>query len=56
MEGTDRRLMWHGMCLFILGLITGFVEERFANVRMGLAAHASGRRDERHVWVRSGPR
>jgi hydroxylaminobenzene mutase len=42
MEHTNRRLMWHGMCLFLLGLITGFAEQRFANVRMGLAAHLEG--------------
>ena len=42
MEGSGRRLMWHGMCLFLLGLLTGFVESRFANVRMGLAAHLEG--------------
>jgi hydroxylaminobenzene mutase len=41
-EGTDRRLMFHGMCLFTLGLITGFAEQHFANVRMGLAAHLEG--------------
>src|SRR5258707_1092709 len=42
MESANRRLMWHGMCLFLLGLLTGFVEQRFANVRMGLAAHLEG--------------
>jgi hydroxylaminobenzene mutase len=42
MEHTNRRLMWHGMCLFLLGLLTGFAEQRFANVRMGLAAHLEG--------------
>jgi hydroxylaminobenzene mutase len=42
MEGTNRRLMWHGMCLFLLGLLTGFAEPRFANMRMGLAAHLEG--------------
>jgi hydroxylaminobenzene mutase len=42
MDGANRRLMFHGMCLFILGLLTGFVEARFANVRMGLAAHLEG--------------
>jgi (hydroxyamino)benzene mutase len=41
-EDTQRRLMWHGMFLFLLGLLTGFVESRFANVRMGLAAHLEG--------------
>ena len=42
METTNRRLMWHGMLLFLLGLVTGFVEQRFTNVRMGLAAHLEG--------------
>ena len=42
MEGTSRRLMFHGMCLFMLGLLTGFAEQHFANVRMGLAAHLEG--------------
>jgi hydroxylaminobenzene mutase len=38
----NRRLMWHGMFLFLLGLFTGFAEQHFANVRMGLAAHLEG--------------
>jgi hydroxylaminobenzene mutase len=42
MEDAKRRLMWHGMFLFLLGLITGFVETRFTNMRMGLAAHLEG--------------
>jgi len=42
MENANRRLMWHGMFLFFLGLITGFAEQHFANVRMGLAAHLEG--------------
>ena len=42
MENTNRRLMWHGMFLFLLGLLTGLVELRFANIRMGLAAHLEG--------------
>jgi (hydroxyamino)benzene mutase len=42
METVNRRLMWHGMFLFLLGLITGFLEQRFTNVRMGLAAHLEG--------------
>jgi len=39
---ANRRLMWHGMCLFLIGLLTGFVEPQFANTRMGLAAHIEG--------------
>ena len=35
-------LMWHGMLLFMLGLITGLLEQRFTNVRMGLSAHLEG--------------
>ncbi len=42
MERTARRLMFHGMCLFVLGLFTGFAEQHFTNVRMGLAAHLEG--------------
>ena len=42
METANRRLMWHGMFLFLLGLITGFLEQHFTNVRMGLAAHLEG--------------
>jgi (hydroxyamino)benzene mutase len=34
MKITDRQLMWHGMFLFLLGLLTGLVEQRFTNVRM----------------------
>ena len=40
--GNDRRLMFHGMCLFLIGLLTGFAEQHFANIRMGLAAHLEG--------------
>jgi (hydroxyamino)benzene mutase len=42
MQSANRRLMWHGMCLFLIGLLTGFAEQRFANIRMGLAAHLEG--------------
>ncbi len=42
MEQSKRRLLWHGMFLFLLGLFTGFVEQKFANPRMGLAAHLEG--------------
>src|SRR5262249_25005258 len=42
MKTQKRRLMWHGMLLFLLGLITGLFEQRFTNVRMGLAAHLEG--------------
>ncbi len=42
MEYPNRRLMWHGMFLFLIGLLTGFAEQHFANTRMGLAAHLEG--------------
>ena len=42
MNINRRRLLWHGMCLFLLGLLTGFVEQKFNNPRMGLAAHLEG--------------
>jgi len=34
--------MWHGMFLFLLGLVTGLLEQRFRNMRMGLSAHLEG--------------
>ncbi len=42
MDPCRRRLIWHGMFLFLLGLLTGLVETQFANPRMGLAAHLEG--------------
>jgi hydroxylaminobenzene mutase len=41
-EDSKRRLLWNGMFLFLLGLLTGFVEQNFGNPRMGLAAHLEG--------------
>jgi hydroxylaminobenzene mutase len=38
----SRRLIWHGMVLFLLGLLVGFAEGQVANPRMGLAAHLEG--------------
>jgi (hydroxyamino)benzene mutase len=34
--------MRYGMFLFLLGLLTGLAEQRFTNMRMGLAAHLEG--------------
>ncbi len=42
MDDTKRRLFWHGMFLFLLGLVTGFFEQKFTNMRMGLTAHLEG--------------
>jgi hydroxylaminobenzene mutase len=42
MDATNRRLMWHGMFLFLLGMLTAFIEPHLTNVRMGLAAHLVG--------------
>ena len=42
MEDTKRRLLWHGMFLFLIGLLTGLAEQQFNNPRMGLAAHLEG--------------
>jgi len=39
MKAQRRQLMWHGMLVFLLGLITGLFEQRFTNVRMGLSAY-----------------
>jgi len=37
-----RRLLFHGMALFLIGLLTGLIEPHFTNVRMALAAHLEG--------------
>lgn len=37
-----RRLLFHGMVLFLIGLLTGLAEQHFVNVRMALAAHLEG--------------
>jgi hydroxylaminobenzene mutase len=42
MEDAKRKVLWHGMFLFLLGLLTGFLELKFRNPRMGLAAHLEG--------------
>jgi hydroxylaminobenzene mutase len=42
MRTVDRRLMRHGMLLFLLGLVTGQQERRFTNKRMALSAHLQG--------------
>lgn len=38
----QRSIVWHGMFLFLLGLLTGLAESNLANPRMGLAAHLEG--------------
>jgi len=58
MKIANRRLMWHGVLLFLLGLLTGLVEQRFTNVRMGLAAHLEGLMNGTFLsrWAQYGPR
>jgi len=34
--------MWSGMLLFLLGLVTGLLEQRFTSMRMGVSAHLEG--------------
>jgi len=38
-QDARRRLIWHGMVLFLIGLITGFVIPLLTNPRLGLSAH-----------------
>lgn len=42
MAEPNRRLMFHGILLFLLGLVTGLLERRFTNMRMGVSAHLEG--------------
>ncbi len=39
MRDAKRRLIWHGVVLFFIGLLTGFVIPSVTNSRMGLSAH-----------------
>ncbi len=39
---TSRRLMWHGVFLFLLGLLTGIIVPALTNPRMGVSAHLEG--------------
>ncbi len=41
-DDVDRRLVWHGVMLFFLGLLAGACVPLYANPRMGLAAHLGG--------------
>lgn len=41
-QTSDRQLVWHGMFLFLLGLVTGTQQRRFTNMRMALSAHLEG--------------
>ena len=42
MNTRSQRLLWHGMLLFVLGLMTGLVSQQLTNPRMGLSAHLEG--------------
>ena len=42
MAGVNRRLLWHGLLLLLLGLLSGLVEAQLSNPRMALAAHLEG--------------
>lgn len=39
---AKRRLIWHGVFLFLLGLLSGAVVPILRNPRMGVAAHLGG--------------
>ena len=39
MENAKRQLIWHGIFLFFLGLLSGFVIPAVTNPRLGLSAH-----------------
>jgi hydroxylaminobenzene mutase len=38
----DHRLLWHGVLLFLLGLLSGFAVPALHNPRMGVSAHLEG--------------
>ena len=42
MQDQACRLLWHGIFLFLLGLVTGLAIPIISNHRMGLSAHLEG--------------
>ena len=42
METKSQQLMFYGIFLFLLGLVTGLMEHHFTNMRMGVSAHLEG--------------
>jgi hydroxylaminobenzene mutase len=42
MSDHGHRLLWHGLLLFLLGLLTGFAVPALHNSRMGVSAHLEG--------------
>ncbi|BBZ37940.1 hydrogenase [Mycobacterium conspicuum] len=41
-DAHDRPMIWLGVFLFVIGLVTGTQERHFKNMRMGLSAHLEG--------------
>ena len=41
-EHDSRRLLWHGVFLFLRGLMSGFIIQLMVNRRMGLSDHLVG--------------
>jgi hydroxylaminobenzene mutase len=39
---SNRPIMWDGVFLFLIGLVTGTQQRRFTNMRMALSAHLEG--------------
>lgn len=42
LSDNGRRLCWHGVFLFLLGLLNGALVPAFTNPRLGLSAHLAG--------------
>jgi len=38
-DNRGKRLIWHGVLLFLIGLLTGFALPALTNPRLGLSAH-----------------
>lgn len=38
-DSTQRQLVWHGIFLFLIGLLSGFAIPALTNPRLGLSAH-----------------
>ena len=42
LQRVEKRLIWNGVFLFLLGLLTGFLIPILTSPRLGLSAHLEG--------------
>ena len=51
MDDSRRKLAWHGIFHFLLGLLTGFVEQKFVNPRIWALVNLAPRAKTAAYWI-----